>query len=48
MKGEEMVRRWKVLEPPAGLRRGLGSPALFGIAQGFTAASIYFAIGLIV
>jgi APA family basic amino acid/polyamine antiporter len=48
MKGEKIVRRWKVLEPPEGLRRGLGSPALFGIAQGFTAASIYFAIGLIV
>ncbi len=29
------------------LRRGLGSPALFGIVQGFTAASIYFALGLI-
>jgi APA family basic amino acid/polyamine antiporter len=35
------------LDPPAGLRRGLGSPALFGIVQGFTAASIYFALGLI-
>ena len=45
---DQIVRRWKVLEPPEGLRRGLGSPALFGIAQGFTAASIYFAIGLIV
>ena len=29
------------------LKRGLGSPALFGIVQGFTAASIYFALGLI-
>jgi APA family basic amino acid/polyamine antiporter len=48
MKGEEIRRRWKTLDPPQGLRRGLGSPALFGIAQGFTAASIYFAIGLIV
>jgi APA family basic amino acid/polyamine antiporter len=48
MKGDQIVKRWKVLEPPEGLRRGLGSPALFGIAQGFTAASIYFAIGLIV
>src|SRR5262249_18327047 len=44
----EIRRRWKTLDPPEGLRRGLGSPALFGIAQGFTAASIYFAIGLIV
>ncbi len=33
------------IESPA--RRGLGSPALFGIVQGFTAASIYFALGLI-
>src|SRR5262249_39188135 len=48
MKGEEIRRRWKTLDPPEGLRRGLGSPALVGIAQGFTAASIYFAIGLIV
>ena len=45
---DQIVRRWKVLEPPEGLRRGLGSPALFGIVQGFTAASIYFAIGLVV
>jgi basic amino acid/polyamine antiporter, APA family len=35
------------LETPEGLRRGLGSPALFGIVQCFTAASIYFALGLI-
>ena len=35
-------------EPPEGLRRGLGAPALFGIVQGFTAASIYFALGLMV
>ena len=26
-------------------KRGLGSPALFGIVQGFVAASIYFALG---
>jgi APA family basic amino acid/polyamine antiporter len=30
------------------LRRGLGSPALFGIVQSFTAASIYFGLGMIV
>ena len=32
---------------PESVRRGLGSPALFGIVQGFIAASIYFALGLI-
>ena len=36
------------LDTPAGLKRGLGSPALFGIVQGFIAASIYFALGLVV
>ena len=35
------------LEPPEGLRRGLGSPALFGIVQCFVAASVYFALGLV-
>ena len=34
-------------EPPPGLRRLLGSPALFGIVQGFIAASVYFALGLV-
>jgi APA family basic amino acid/polyamine antiporter len=37
--------------PPAfvapSLRKGLGSPALFGIVQGFVAASLYFAVGLV-
>jgi len=33
-------------EPP-GLRRQLGSPALFAIVQGFVAASIYFSVGLV-
>ena len=32
---------------PEGLRRGLGSPALFGIVQGFVAASLYFAVGVV-
>ncbi len=32
---------------PDGLRRGLGSPALFGIVQGFVAASLYFAVGVV-
>jgi APA family basic amino acid/polyamine antiporter len=39
--------RWE-LETPKALRRGLGSPALFGIVQGFIAASIYFALGLVI
>jgi APA family basic amino acid/polyamine antiporter len=34
-------------ETPEGLRRTLGSPALFGIVQGFIAASVYFALGLV-
>jgi APA family basic amino acid/polyamine antiporter len=32
---------------PDGVRRGLGSPALFGIVQGFVAASLYFAVGVV-
>jgi APA family basic amino acid/polyamine antiporter len=28
-------------------KKGLGSPALFGIVQGFVAASIYFAVGVV-
>jgi basic amino acid/polyamine antiporter, APA family len=39
--------KWELETPPA-LRRGLGSPALFGIVQGFIAASIYFGLGLVV
>jgi APA family basic amino acid/polyamine antiporter len=38
--------KWE-LETPEGLRRGLGSPALFGIVQGFIAASVYFSLGLV-
>jgi basic amino acid/polyamine antiporter, APA family len=38
--------KWE-LETPVGLRRGLGSPALFGIVQGFIAASVYFSLGLV-
>ena len=29
------------------LKKGLGSPALFGIVQGFIGASIYFAVGVV-
>ena len=32
---------------PTPLKRQLGSPALFGIVQGFIAASIYFSTGLV-
>ena len=33
--------------PGGSLKRTLGSPALFGIVQGFVAASIYFSLGLV-
>ena len=39
--------QWQ-LETPKALKRGLGSPALFGIVQGFIAASVYFALGLVI
>jgi APA family basic amino acid/polyamine antiporter len=29
------------------LKKGLGSPALFGIVQGFVGASVYFAVGVV-
>jgi APA family basic amino acid/polyamine antiporter len=35
------------IDAPPGLRKQLGSPALFGIVQGFIAASIYFSTGLV-
>jgi basic amino acid/polyamine antiporter, APA family len=41
-------RRLRPIDPPAALRRGVGSPALFGIVQGFLAASLYFGLGLVV
>jgi basic amino acid/polyamine antiporter, APA family len=40
--------RLRPLDPPPALRRGVGSPALFAIVQGFLAASIYFGLGVIV
>ena len=46
-RGMPAMPRWE-LETPPGLKRGLGSPALFGIVQGFIAASIYFGLGLVV
>jgi APA family basic amino acid/polyamine antiporter len=41
-------RRLPKLEPPDALKRGTGSPPLFGIVQGFLSASLYFALGVIV
>jgi len=41
-------RRLQRLEAPPALKRGFGSPALFGIVQGFLSASLYFALGVVV
>ena len=41
-------RRLQRLEPPTALKRGTGSPPLFGIVQGFLSASLYFALGVVV
>jgi APA family basic amino acid/polyamine antiporter len=41
------VDRATRLDASAGLPRGLGSPALFGIVQAFVAASLYFSLGLV-
>jgi APA family basic amino acid/polyamine antiporter len=41
-------RRLPPLAPPPALKRGTGSPPLFGIVQGFLSASLYFALGVIV
>ena len=35
------------MQRPGPLKKQLGSPALFGIVQGFIAASIYFSTGLV-
>jgi basic amino acid/polyamine antiporter, APA family len=40
--------RLQRLDRPATLKRGTGSPALFGIVQGFLSASLYFALGVVV
>jgi APA family basic amino acid/polyamine antiporter len=42
------TRRLPKLEAPDALRRGTGSPPLFGIVQGFLSASLYFALGVVV
>src|SRR4051812_1324820 len=41
-------RRLPRMEPPESLKRGFGSPPLFGIVQGFLSASLYFALGVVV
>jgi APA family basic amino acid/polyamine antiporter len=40
--------RLQRLEPPPALKRGFGSPPLFGIVQGFLSGSLYFALGVVV
>jgi basic amino acid/polyamine antiporter, APA family len=40
--------RLQRLEAPAAFKRGIGSPPLFGIVQGFLSASLYFALGVVV
>jgi len=41
------VSRLERLEAPPALKRGFGSPPLFGIVQGFLSASLYFALGVV-
>ena len=45
---DEGPRRLPRLEAPDALKRGTGSPPLFGIVQGFLSASLYFALGVVV
>jgi APA family basic amino acid/polyamine antiporter len=42
------VSRLQRLEHPDAFKRGIGSPPLFGIVQGFLSASFYFALGVVV
>ena len=42
------MSRLQRLEQPEALKRGTGSPPLFGIVQGFLSASLYFALGVVV
>ena len=46
-RGEPFRRSLENLDTLPQLKRGLGSPALFGIVQGFVGASIYFAVGVV-
>jgi APA family basic amino acid/polyamine antiporter len=48
MSREDGGRRLPRLEAPDALKRGTGSPPLFGIVQGFLSASLYFALGVVV
>ncbi|HKH18756.1 MAG TPA: amino acid permease [Solirubrobacteraceae bacterium] len=41
------MSRLERLEQPEALKRGIGSPPLFGIVQGFLSASFYFALGVV-
>lgn len=46
--GKRRLQAAAKLDPSsARMRKGLGSPALFGIVQGFVAASVYFAVGVV-
>ncbi|HYI20791.1 MAG TPA: amino acid permease [Solirubrobacteraceae bacterium] len=40
--------RLRLFDPPEALKRGTGSPALFGIVQGLLSASLYFVLGVVV
>ena len=42
------MSRLERLEQPEALKRGMGSPPLFAIVQGFLSASLYFALGVVV
>jgi APA family basic amino acid/polyamine antiporter len=46
-RGEPIRRSLERMDTLPQLKRGLGSPALFGIVQGFVAASIYFSVGVV-
>src|SRR4051794_11204484 len=46
-RGQPLRRGLERMDTLPQLKRGLGSPALFGIVQGFVAASIYFSVGVV-
>jgi basic amino acid/polyamine antiporter, APA family len=46
--GKRRLQAAARLDPStARIRKGLGAPALFGIVQGFVAASVYFSVGVV-
>jgi APA family basic amino acid/polyamine antiporter len=47
-RADDARRSMARLEAPDALKRGIGSPPLFGIVQGFLSASLYFALGVVV